>query len=605
MITLIVGLVLLALPFVLISLFSNKKQGFIYVLLFLMFFQSVLGLLVQSLGIFYYWVIFACTLLADIVVVFIYLTLRHGSGQETRKGSKPFGFFNLKNIDWIVLAVALISLLTLYQVHYNFTGQISSATDTSTYFHQVKNMVYPYPYFSDEWYAVSLVQGSITNHNLPFNNILNNTFFPNLELFFHSFVSEIILLLGLNPITQYTALSLFINTLIILLIYLFLRISNISKLVSGICSLLALYIIFGGNLPGLWHLIPFNIGIIFFLLSLCLMEFADVKFVFIPVILGSLFYPPLFPFYFLALVIFLFQEKKLPKEQIHKLTPIISGCVVAIAFVLCLIMFSPFAKALTYIFSRIFSISLTAPSILLVNFYDIIPLPAILLAVFGIYYLYRNKKRVLLSELILGTIFWLFYEFSNNRFFIDPERVFIITSIIVVIISGFGLSEIEKYIEFKFRENGRLVFKIFGAIALLVFLFLIPFYTQGENWKKFVLVNPEDGSIQNPKAPVNNYLTADDLKIFKDIKNKNFLSVAWKGTVIGVATNNYPVLTKKGTISIGSGDILNSFLKADCQGRNKLVKNLKLDYIYLYEIDCPGFKKIDQSQEGFMLYKTP
>ncbi|MGA2418346.1 MAG: hypothetical protein ABSF55_03855 [Candidatus Staskawiczbacteria bacterium] len=593
MATLIFGLILLAVPFLLIDLFSDRKRGFIYVLFFLLLFQTILAILTQSLGIFYYWVVATCTLVFDAVLLFLYFT---------KKDKKNFSF-NFKNIDWVIIIVAAISIFCLYQVHYNYTGKISSATDQVVSYHQVKNMAYPYPYFSDEWYAVSLVEGAISTHSLPVKNLLDNTFFPNLELFFHSFVAEIMLLLGLNPLLQYTILLIFFNTLIVLLVYLFLRLSNISKLAAGICSLLALYITYGANLPGLWQFIPFNLGIIFFLLCLCFMEFGDAKTVFLSFVLASLFYPPLIPFYFVALIIFLFCRLKMPKEHLLKVTGYgLLSLFFIIPIIYILLMLSPLANTVNYIFSRIFFISFVAPFIPQLYFYNIMPIPAILLAIFGLYYIYKNKKWVLLSVFISGVIFWFFYSFTIYRFFAEYERIAIFTSIIVVVIAGFGLRQLEDYIKFKLEKNGDKVLETTEIIILFVFLLLAPFYTRGENWEKLVEIYPANGSAAYPKSPANNYLTQDDLKIFKNIKNKRFLSIPWKGTVIGVATRNYPVLTKQGTISLGSDAILNNFLQADCVGKEDMAKKLKLDYIYIYPFDCPDFKKIDESKEGLILY---
>jgi hypothetical protein len=503
-----------------------------------------------------------------------------------------------------MVIVVLISFLSLYQVHYNYTGKINLATDATVSYHQVKNMVYQYPYFSDEWYAVSLVNGAIGSHSLPVRNILANTFFVNLELFFHSFLAGIILLLGLNPLSQYAILSIFFNSIIILLIYLFLRVNNIPKITSGVCSLLGLYIACGANLPGLWHLIPFNLGIMFFLISVCFMEFGDIKTAVLSTILGSLFYLPLVPFYFTALLAFIIYNAKIPKENLFK---IISGIFLFLFFAIpvayILIMISSFSAIAKYIFSRIFYISVDSPFIPQLYFYNVIPAAAILLAILGLYRIYKNKKWILLSEFILCAIFWIFYSFTLSRFFIEYERVVIFASIIVVIISGFGLKQFEEYIKFKFGKIGAKVLKMAETAALLVFLVLVPFYTQGENWKNMILVNPKDGTAEYPKAPANNYLTQDDLKIFKGIENKSFLSLPWKGTAIGVATYNHPILAKEGTISIGSNDILNNFINADCAGKQNMAKSLNLDYIYLYKFNCPGFEKINQSAEGLVLYK--
>ncbi len=611
MVTLIVGLILLAVPFLLVGLFSDKKQGFIYILFFLLVFQSALGLFTQTFGIFYYWVIFSVTLVADIAILVIFLSPGNklfsasrlpplpilASGPRATKSSLPGGSLPgfLGKIDWVVLFVVIVSVLCLYQVHYNYTGKINIATDQTVSYHQVKNMVYSYPYFSDEWYAVSLVEGAINNHSLPVHNILDNSFFPNLELFFHSFVAEVVLLLGLNPLLNYTLLLVFFNSLIVLLIYLFLRLNNVPRLTSGISSLFALYITAGANLPGLWQFIPLNSGIIFFLLSLCFMGFANLRTVLLATIVSSLFYPPLIPFYFLAFLLFLLGKIKILDEKLFKTA---SYGILSLFFIspvlYIIVMLSPLAGVVSHIFSRIFFISFTAPNIPQLNFYNIIPASALLLVVFGLYYVCKNKKWILLSVFGLGVIYWFVYSFTLNRFFAEFERIVILTSIIVIIISGFGLKYLERY----------KIIKVLEVVALFAFLVLIPFYTQGENWKKIISIDPVNKQEIYPKSPANNYLTEDDLRIFKDIKNKTFLSLPWKGTVIGVATGNYPISTKAGTISIGSETMANVFLASDCQQKINMAKDFEIDYIYIYPFNCQGFGKIDQSNEGLILYKV-
>lgn len=595
MIILIAGLIILAVPFLLVDLFSDKKRGFIYVFFFLFLFQTVLAILAQSLGVFYYNVVIGCTLFADIILLLVYFKIR-------AKIKKRFSF-NFASIDWVIIAVAIISLLSLYQVHYNYTGKINLAIDLTVSYHEVKNIVYPYPYFSDEWYAVSLVKGAIDNHSLPFKNILDNSFFPNLELFFHSFIAEIILLLGLNPLLHYTILSIFLNTLIIILAYLFLRINNISKLTAGVCSLLMLYITCGANLPGLWHLIPFNLGIMLFLVSICFMEFNDIKMAITSVVLASLFYPPLIPFYSIGLLVFLLCRIKKTKENLFKI--IYRGLlffVVPISFIILIL--SLFAGLLNYIFSKIFFVSFMAPFIPQLGFYNIIPMPAFLLAILGLYFICKNKKWILLSEFILGAIFWFFYSFTVYRFFVEYERVVVLTSIIIVIISGFGLKQAEEYFKIKSKDRKFKIFQLIEILVLFAFLFLVPVYTRGENWKRIISINPANGAMFYPKSPANNYLVADDLRIFKDIKSKRFLSLPWKGTVIGVATGNYPVLTKEGTISLGSNKILNDFMIANCKDKKNIAKRFNLEYIYIHEFDCSEFQKLDKSQEGLVLYKV-
>jgi hypothetical protein len=271
---------------------------FVKFLLFFIIFQTLLAVFTQFFGIFYFWVIFVPNLLAVLVIVFLFF-----------KNYKIIKFKNFR-IDRVAFAVVIISAVTLYQVHYNYTGKYSMVNDVLFQYHEVKNMQYVYPYFSDEWYAVALVKESIKNHSLPLNNPFDSSFFPNLEMFFHSFIAEIMMLFGFDPLTQYTALSVFINTLIILLAYCFLRINNVSKLTSAISSLSILYITCGSNLPGIWNLIPITMGIVLSLIGFCFLSAFDFKMAVLSFVFGALFYPPLIIFYAVALPVYLFSCSK-------------------------------------------------------------------------------------------------------------------------------------------------------------------------------------------------------------------------------------------------------------------------------------------------------
>lgn len=263
---------------------------FIRFLLFFIIFQTCLAILTQFFGIFYFWIILTANILAGLLLLY-----KNYIATLKNKNIKFKNF--LVRIDWVLLMVIIISVLTLYQVHYNYTGKFSMVNDDLLKYHQTKNMQYVYPYFSDEWYAVSLVKESINSHSLPLKNPFDNSFFPNLELFFHSLIAEIMLLFKLNPLTQYTALSIFINALIILLTYCFLQINNLSKFTSAVSSLSILYITSAANLPGIWNLLPITMGIVLTLIGFCFFSLKDFKMTGIAFLFGTLFYPPLIIFY--------------------------------------------------------------------------------------------------------------------------------------------------------------------------------------------------------------------------------------------------------------------------------------------------------------------
>lgn len=525
----------------------------VYFLFFWILFEAGLALTTQALGIFYFWPVFLVNILA--LAIFLYFSIKNKTWKKIK-------------MDWMLVFVFLISIASLWQVHYKYSGKINLATDMSVGYHDVRNMSYEYPYFSDEWDAVGLIKYSINSHSLPFTNPFDKSFYINFAAPFFSFLAGLMLVLRLDPLTGFNYFAIFINTLIVVICYAFLRINKLSERICAITALSVLYISCGSNLPGIWYLLPVHMGIVFSLLGFCFMALNKRNLSILCAFAVLLFYPPLIIFYGLALVIFL-----MPKIDFKKFGV---------------------ASQLT---DRLFYPSLSGNYIPQYYFYNIIPVFSLIFFAFGILHVFKNLKW-LFSQIVLGIAFWILYSFVSFRIIIDYERIVFFTSIIVIIISGFGLAKVFEMLDKKWPTS-----KHIPIVLLVGFVLFIPFYTSQESWQKFILINPVNGYQVYPKAPANNYLTAEDISLFSGIKNKKFLSIPWKGLVIASATENYPAVTKEGIISIGNANLIAQFLNADCEGKTSLAKKQKLDYIYLYQFDCQGFEKIGTSQEGFTLYK--
>ena len=586
-------------PFFSLFFVSEKKKYFLFLVFLLISSYSLLFVILQFFKIFYHSNLLFSAILFDLLFLIFFLKKRK---------EKRIIFPNLKEFFFLALLI-LISFLNLYQVHWKYTGKINLATDLSPVYHEVKNMKYPYPYFSDEWYAIAFVKEIIKSKKLPLWDPLNNNFFYNFEMFFHSFLAEIFLLLKIQPLVHYTLLSIFINALIILLVYLFLRVNNLPRSSSAIFSLSCLYLTCGANLPGFWHLIPVHLGIVYSLLGFCFLATGSLLMAFGALIATFLFYPPLFPFLATAIFVFIVFEscQKIGVKKTLLRTIFFLVSFVIFFFVLYqLSLNSPLSHLIKYIQNRLIYTSFYGEGFITkIAFYHIIPFVLIPFGFWGmIVFLFKKEKLWLLFPLLMGILWWFFYSFTSKRFLIEFERLVFLTSILFVIVAGFGWEDIKSYLKrIKGREWQRFL-KYVEIMAILFFILAIPFYTRREGWRNIIVENPVNRQVFYPKAPANNYLTDDDLNLFKDIKNKTFLSLPWKGTVIGVATDNSPLIAKEGTLSKGDIRVIYSFLDGNCEKKRDIVNKLKIEYIYLTDVNCPGFRKVGESKEGLVLYQV-
>jgi len=592
MIKTIIGIILLLLPFILLYRLKDKKLGFAYILSFILAFQLVVAVLTQTFGIFRYWVIVGINLIT-VMIMFKFVDYK-----------KLINSLKKIKIDWILIFVVIILFIQLFSIHYNYTGTITKVSES---FLEVQNMKYPYPYFSDEWSAISLIQYSIESGKLPLVNPLwHNIPFPNLELPFHSFVSEIMLLLNLNPLTQYTLITIWTGILICLLVYLFLRFNGIGKLVSGATALSISFIINGANLPGIWYLMPLTLGLISLLLSLFFFLSGDKKMILFLGALTLIFYPPLFIFYTISLISYFIVKKDKENWKMFGLFLIIGFVVSLILSVFAYFAFEGVSNFVYYIFEKLFYETFTPFAIPDFSIWKIVPIVSLVLAVFGAYNLIRKKQRIwLVVPVIIGLIYWWIYSFILWRFIIEYERVVVTTSMLLVILSGFGLFYLIRYL-----NNYNFIRKYKIPEVLMILFLILAFagsfsYTENNNWQNLKLHSVVDEEIIfSPAAPANNYLTEEDLQLFSGITGKNFLSVPWKGLVIGTATKNYPLHSKPSTLT-NEIVFFDDFKNADCQKKKEISLDFGIDYVYSPEFICEGFNETGKNeQEELVLYEV-
>lgn len=592
----IIGTILFLLPFLLILKFKNKKIGFAYTLSFIISFHLFVAIITQLLHVFNYPFIIIINVLFSLFVVI-------KTDWRMFRGSLRACY---KKVDWTLIFTIVIIFICLFSVHYNYSGDYS-VLPTSQY--QVeKNMVYPYPYYADEWYAVSVIKGSIESHSLPTRAPLApphwQSNFINLEFVFHSFLAELTLLLNLDLLTDYTILAIFSGLLICLLVYLFLRYCKINKYSAALMSVSVLYLTNGANLPGIWYLIPLTLGILSILLSFFFVVARDKKMLFLMAVITILFYPPLFIFCSLIILFFLFSERSAFKIKMRQALYYLGLVIFSAVFLSLAYLFSQNHPDtfFNYIFSKIVYPTFVTGGTPQYLIHNIIPIPILLLAILGVITLVRARKNNwLLGVFFLGVMYWILYFFVSLRFIIEWQRVIVFTSIITVLVAGFGLEYFIKFLNnFRIFKNN---FLNYAQLGVLVLFFVLSFsYTEMDNWQKLKLVH-ENGNIYLPAAPANKYLHPDDLALFKDIKKQRFLSLDWKGTVIGVATENYPLSTKPGTITIHR-KLSSIFMSSDCENKIEIAKHYGISYVYFPAFNCPSFKYIDTSGEGLSLYKV-
>ena len=583
MILTLIGIILCLLPFLLIFCFANRPRAFLYITVLDFAFHLLLAIITQSLHIFTYPVIITThAIIAAVVVVYMIRSKLVSSRIK---------------INWfLVLSVAVI-LFELWSVHNIYTGPVNTINGPNT----VSRGAYRYPYFSDEWVGASLENYSIKSHSLPAVNPLDaNKPFKNPMLAFFSVISEFFLLFNLNPILNTSIFALFSGLFVCLSVYVLLRSVGIGNMISVFTILCIPFITNGANLPGIWYLMPFMVSFIFFIISLVGISSDDKKLSWISSFLALVLYPPMVVFIVPIFIAEYFTKNGWgDDEKIIKLSKDLLIILCAGVFVFLIVLFGSKSSSL---WSYIFRTNLDGgiPSFVIWNIIPIVFLPFIFL---GIGDLFKKKSYFILGPIIVGLVFWVFYTSTIKVFIIDYPRVVVITSILLVFCGGVGLSFSIKWLKQRYvcLDNKKLDVLLI-SVTFIIFITLSLFYPISQNWRKLSMKIDGITKPFSPAAPVNRYLTEDDLKLFGSFTGKRFISPAWKGLVIGVATGNYPLESKPSTIT---NEILsyNVFIQSVCSQKKDLAKKYKIDYVYSAKFQCKDFDLVGSGGEGLNLYK--
>lgn len=592
MISTILGILLISTPFLLVFRFKNRLLGFAYILGSILTLHLFIAFLTQYFHIFLYPVII--TIHSIIALITLYI-LRYKSHNLSFK----FKF------NWFAIFSFLIIIFQLWSVHFFYTGTVSTIED----YKLVYRDSYPYPNFSDEWIGIAFSNYTIDNNNLPNksplieNDIYNN--FPNIFISFFSLLSEFFLVLNISPLLGYIYFSIVTGFIICLLIFILLRQLKVGLFASLLATLCVPYIVNGLNLPGIWYLLPFIGGTILFLINLIGLCNHKHLFALIMSILSLLLYPPMVIFVIPTYIAYLIFDKEL---KINNKIKILIISFISLILIMGIIIYSQNnnIKGLLHILtSSIWRLNLDGGIPDFKIWYVIPPilLPVILI---GFTKVFNKKNIIILIPTILGIILWFFYTQSIFYFIIDYARVVVITSLLLMIIIGFGFDEIFKNILEKYSAfvNKNLI--LFAKIFLIFMFFFLSFsYTNSLNWKKLVLritAANYEYSI-SPTAPSSRFLTPEDISLFKSFSKERFLAPPWKGLVIGVATNNYPLDSKSSIIS-NTFLSYNEFMGKSCEDKFNDIRNNRIKYIYSSSLYCDNLLEIGQSSEGFHLYKV-
>lgn len=595
------GIIIFIIPFILARLFKDRTVGFLTIFTASFLVHLIIALVTQSLKIFNYSTIITTYILIDVIVLSLYYFKFKNKKVLTEGVSKTGG---ISKKDWfnslLVFMAFVVVFINLLSVHFNFSGVINTYTGE----YKLESSTYIYPYFSDEWVAISFIKHTIGSHSLPIVNPLNNVEeFKNPLVPYFSFLSDIFLFFNLDPLNNFALVTLLVGLVICFVFFILLSSLGVDKRISAITILTIPYITNGGNLPGIWFLIPMIFSLIFYIISLIAFKKEEQKLLFLSSLMCLCLYPPFIAFVFPTLLTLVFRKKKWQWKNIF----IIFISVLVAFIVVGLIVFSSLSPQyiLETLRGYLFRSNLVG-GILSFPIWIVLPVFVLPFALLGLYPAFKKKLYFLILPLFVGLSYWFCYIDTEKVLIIDFPRVVVITSFLILIFFALSLNYILDIVtkEGQIKGWGSKVFTLFIIIYILIAIGISSTYTENESWRGLKLDLNKDREKMSPPAPTaSGFLIEDDLRLFSGFTKKTFISPPWKGLVISATTGNYPLATKPSTVGVFTLNYNVFVVESDCKEKQRLAIENKIDFVYSSKFECLNFKEEGRSAEGLILYR--
>ena len=572
-----------------VFLYPTLREGFVKTALAIATFHVTLSIVSQALHVFSYPYIISVNIIFSAILISVV-----SFKKKPRISIKTF------KSNWIFIVALLILSFQLYSVHQSYTGIVQTMHGQES----VLKSAYPYPFFSDEWVTVSLINYSIENNALPLVNTFDhNVPFSNILFAFPSVLAELFLVTGLSPLVHYWIFAVIFGLVICSSLYILLKVYGVNKYIALAGVLLVPYILNSGNLPSLWCLLPFTLATMLFIWQLISQKLEYNKYSIFFSILILIIYPPMIVFSITALFVGLFKyQKTYKKSPLLYLIPL-GICLVTFTIIFYFVL-ARFDTTIADVFSRYIIRPNLDPSIISYALWNILPIISLITFPIGIYVAIRNKYYDILIVLGMGILYWFVYVFLNKVIIIEYPRIVFITSLFLIAASTIGLNWLIEILRDKNKYFQYIPVSV-GVLAIVLSVMLLPSYTSGTSWKKLTLTLTDkvgNSKTFQPASPVNRYLTDEDLFLFKNIYSERFIAPPWKGLVIGVATGNFPLETKSSTITSKIFPYA-KFMSLNCNEKKQIAQRYKIGYVYSDMFSCPGFYEIGSSTERLYLYQ--